>query len=194
MFFLKKTRLTDVEEKFSTYLSIICYKDKIKTKLTSFAITIFSTIIFSVQKFWWLSIFLPLYLIVHCKSSKFCTNFDLFEFGKLRRCSSTIWSKNCFCSSSVVMLLLKDCIKATPRSGASLVTFSLRTIDNPFRKPCKNAVKMLKSGFVLHFHTRRAPTARFGLSYRNILLPCLVVREIDWSKRTKFSGETRNER
>ena len=109
----KKRRLTDVEEKVSTYLSIICIEDKKNTKLTSFTIMIFSTIIFSVQQFWWLSICLPLYPIVYCKSSKFCTNFDLFEFGKLRQCYSTIWNKNCFCSSSVVMLLLKDCIKAT---------------------------------------------------------------------------------
>ena len=114
-----------------------------KTKLISFAIMIFSTIIFSVQQFWWLSIFLPLYPIIYFKSSKFCTNFDLFEFAKLRRCSSTIWTKNCFCSSSVVMLLLKDCIKATPRSAASLVTFSPRTIDNPFWKSCKNAALIL---------------------------------------------------
>ena len=102
-----KRRLTDVEEKVSTYLSIIWIEDKKKTKITSFAITIFSTIIFSVQQFWWLSIFLPLYPILYCKSSKFCTNFDLFEFGQLRRCSSTIWSKNCFCSLSVVMLKIK---------------------------------------------------------------------------------------
>ena len=51
VFFLKR-RLTDVEEKVSTYLSIICIEDKKKTKLTSFATTIFSTIIFSVQQFW----------------------------------------------------------------------------------------------------------------------------------------------
>ena len=92
-----KRRLTDVEAKISTY--------------SSFAITIFSTIIFSVQQFWWLSIFLPLYPNIYCKTLKFCTNFDLFEFGKLRRCFSMIWNKNCF-RSSVVMLLLKDCIKA----------------------------------------------------------------------------------
>ena len=100
-----KRWLPDVKEKVSTYLSIICIEHKKKTKLTSFAITIFSTIIFSIQQFWWLSIFLPLYPIVYCKSAKFWTNFDLFEFDKLCRCASTIWHKNCFCSSSVAMLL-----------------------------------------------------------------------------------------
>ena len=70
-----------LHEKVSAYSSIICIEDKKKTKLTSIAITIFSTIIFSVQQCWWLSIFLPFNPIVYCKSSTFCTNFDLFEFG-----------------------------------------------------------------------------------------------------------------
>ena len=134
MIFFKKT-VDGCWRKVSTYLSIICIEDKKRTKLTSFAITIFSPIIFSVQQFWWLSIFLPLYPIVYCKFSKFCTTFDLLQFGMFCRCSSTISSKNCSCSSSVVMLLLKDCMKATsPRSAVSLVTFSPRTIDSPFWK------------------------------------------------------------
>ena len=52
--------------------------------------------------------FLPLYLIVYCKSSEFCTNFHLFKFGKLRRFSSTIEVKTDF--------VLRQC----PRKKTSL--------------------------------------------------------------------------
>ena len=190
MLFLKR-RLTDVEEKVSTYLSIICFEDKKKTKLTSFAIMIFSTIIFLDQQFCWLNIFLPLYLIVNCKSSKFCTISIcsiLVSFVDIPRRFEV---KTAFVLRQWWCCCWKILSNYTT-FAASLVTFSPRTIDSPFWKSCKNAIKMQKSGFVLHFHTRSAPTACFGLLYRNILLPVLVVREIDWSKRMKFPGETRN--
>ena len=90
----------------------------------------------------------------------------------------------------MVMLLWKDSIKATPRSAASLVTFSPRTIDSPFWKSCKNAARTVRAAF----HTRSAPTARFGLLYRNILLPVLVIREVNWLKKTKFPGERKSEK
>ena len=89
MFFLTR-RLTDVEEKVSTYLSIICIEDKKKDKNYKFRNNdilnhnIFSSTILVIKHF---SPFISDRLL---QTSKFCTNFDLLEFGKLRRCSSTI--------------------------------------------------------------------------------------------------------
>ena len=43
------------------------------------------------------------------------------------RCFSTTCRRNCFCSSSTVIILLNSCIKATPRSAGSLTTFKFLT-------------------------------------------------------------------
>ena len=48
---------------------------------------------------------------------------------------------------------------------------------------CKNAALTLDlghgRGFMLHFYTCSAPTARFGLLYRNMLFPNIQIKETD---------------
>ena len=78
------------------------------------------------------------------------------------------------------MLLLKHFIKAIPR--LAMVTFSLRTINSPFWKSCKNAaliLDVLDCWFVLHFHTRRAP----------VLASCIETYYCQFQSFTRLIGQ-----
>lgn len=55
------------------------------------------------------------------------TRLSRLHFEKLRLCFSITCRRNCFCSSSFVIVELKFCIRATPRSALSFTQARLLT-------------------------------------------------------------------
>ena len=115
--------------------------------------------------------FLPLILVIHLSSNPFPFFFKYWKW-KFEKLVVAVFSLSTF------LVIVTNIIFKKKLEKLTLFVFLYHPIKNWkiffFTHACKinhsraRPVR-LGRGFVMHFHTRSAPTARFSLLYRNIL-------------------------